>query len=285
MKKIPSILEVLGDVQDKNKQTFNDKYLKSKKQPTSTDDGLVNKSIKDVKDSLREQACPEGEAWCPIHKKCMPADHRPGKGKHFGKGKGPIGNPKQEQKIDDLVDEIFEEGFDKLNQMIRLEKQVDDTLDEIDSKHTKNVVKVKVSPTMQGGVDVSISENKKKVAKKIQNEISVDAAVAAGILGGAAGLTANALICRKRFPDLKTRRVHKIAYAKCLRNPFSGASKKVKENKQCQSLREKIKTYTGFSSKCAFKFKGSPEKIKKCQTEMRRAKQVLVAKKKSLSCL
>jgi len=107
---------------------------------------------------MMKKNCGKDFRWCPIKKQCIPEDgvKGQGRGKHFGKGDGPMGIPKQEQKIDDLVDEIFEEGFDKLNQIITLEKQVDDTLDKVESKDT---VKVRVSPTMQGGVDVRIAES------------------------------------------------------------------------------------------------------------------------------
>jgi len=113
----------------------------------------------------------------------------------------------------------------------------------------------------------------------------IDAAVTAGIVGGLGGLAVNAAICKRRFPTDNIRRVQKVAYRKCLRNPFTKKSKKVDEPKQCSSLREKIKTYIGFSGKCAFKFKGKPEMIKKCNSDMRHVKASLVAKKKSLGCL
>jgi len=385
MKKILSILEVIEEeekladhMQDKEKMTFNQKYLKSKKQPMATDDGLVNKSISDVKNSLKEQACPEGQAWCPIHKKCIPEDQRPGRGKHFGKGKGPIGNPKQEQKIDDLVDEVFEEGFDKLKQMITLEKQVDDILDKVGPRDEKSVVKVRVSPTMQGGIDVRIAESeildilqnlkednnykvyfkskllrsgyksikdmpddvkknffnsvdkgwkaqnegstgaagaagakayapviavgaayagykgikalkkrklanakKKKVAKEELNEFG---AITMGLAGGAAGLIANHAICNRRFPTVKIRQLQKVAYGKCLRNPFRGTAKKGNEPKQCIGIREKIKALRAYTGKCQFKYKGDPKKIEKCISDTRRVKAGLVANKKNLNC-
>ncbi len=215
--------------------------------------------------------CSKGEVWCPIRKKCKPIEQRPGKGKQFGQGNGPIGNPKQEQKIDNLVDEVFEEGFDKLNQLITIEKQVDNILDKIESKDT---VKVKILPTMQGGVDVRITENdiqnilydlkenknykryfKTKLQKsgynsisdmpndvkkkffisvdrgwKAQNEGIDPIALGMGIAGGMVGIVANRAICNKRFPTVKSRRTQKVAYAKCLRNPFRKSAKKKDED-------------------------------------------------------
>ena len=113
--------------------------------------------------SILEQSCPEGQSWCPIHKKCIPNEERPGKGKHFGKGKGPIGIPKQEQEIEQAVDEVFDGGFDKFGRSLSVERQVDEILDKfsapINTVKKGDVVNVKVSPTMQGGVDVRISES------------------------------------------------------------------------------------------------------------------------------
>lgn len=121
--------------------------------------------------SISEQSCPEGQTWCPIKKHCMPDKMRPGKGKQFGKGKGPVGSPKQEAKIDKLVDDVFDEGFDKFGKTLALEKQVDLMLDKFGSnKKDKGTVNVSVSPTMQGGVDVRVSESIDILFNILENE-------------------------------------------------------------------------------------------------------------------
>jgi len=120
--------------------------------------------------SILEQSCPEGKVWCPIQKTCISAEkqksHGQGKNQGFGKGKGPIGIPKQEQKIDQIVDEAFDDGFDRLGQSIAVEKKVDEMLDKFDSKDKESAVHVRVSPNPQGGVSVNVHEDYLDKVKK-----------------------------------------------------------------------------------------------------------------------
>lgn len=86
---------------------------------------------------FKEDTCPEGTAWCPIKKKCIPTEDQKsqgkGKGKGFGQGKGPVGVPKREDitmdKVDKMVDEVFDGGFAQFGKMRQVEKQVDKLID------------------------------------------------------------------------------------------------------------------------------------------------------------
>lgn len=53
----------------------------------------------------------------------------------------------------------------------------------------------------------------------------IDRAALAGIVGGVVGLTANGVICRKRFPTTVLRKKHKKTYMNCLKNPFTRSSR------------------------------------------------------------
>lgn len=111
--------------------------------------------------SILEQSCPNGYVWCMNTKKCIPVENQrskgQGKNKGFGRGRGPVGVPKREQKIDQLVDEIFDGGFDKLGGILTIEKQVDEMMDKFEDK--ADPVNVNISSTITGGVDVKITES------------------------------------------------------------------------------------------------------------------------------
>jgi len=86
---------------------------------------------------FKEDTCPDGSVWCPMKKKCIPEKEMKsmghGKGKGFGKGKGPVGVPKKEDitmdKIDTLVDEVFDGGFHQFGKVRKAETQIDKILD------------------------------------------------------------------------------------------------------------------------------------------------------------
>ena len=83
-----------------------------------------------------KQKCNPGYKWCPIHKKCMPVDNVKGQGQRGarGQGKGPMGNPRTQEAIE-LVDIIFDEGFETYGKLKAAEKELDMLLDMCGKPH------------------------------------------------------------------------------------------------------------------------------------------------------
>jgi len=78
-------------------------------------------------------ACPKGFVWCPNSKKCIPAEEQrsggKGRGMGRGQGKGPMGVPTREEQAEELLNLIFDEGFEKYSKIKTVEKQIDILLD------------------------------------------------------------------------------------------------------------------------------------------------------------
>lgn len=78
-------------------------------------------------------ACPKGFVWCPNTKKCIPAEQQRsggrGRGMGRGQGKGPMGVPTREESAEELLDLIFDEGFEIYSKTKVVEKKIDMLLD------------------------------------------------------------------------------------------------------------------------------------------------------------
>lgn len=78
-------------------------------------------------------ACPDGFVWCPNTKKCIPAEQQRsggrGRGQGRGQGKGPMGVPTREEKAEELINLIFDEGFEIYSKSKVVEKKIDMLLD------------------------------------------------------------------------------------------------------------------------------------------------------------
>lgn len=80
----------------------------------------------------KDAQCPKGYRWCPIRKRCVPAGQEKGKGQRQarGQGQGPMGVPMIKVKeVMDLVDYIFDSGFEQYGKFKKAEEAIDFLLD------------------------------------------------------------------------------------------------------------------------------------------------------------
>ena len=128
--------------------------------------------VNKMTNTIKENGCPKGSVWCPMRKKCIPEEEMKSK----GQGKGPVGVPKNEG-IDQLVDEVFDGGFNQFGKVRKSEKQIDMILDKVDlGKGTINTTGRPYDHPIKMRVKVDVDEceepSKNDNPKKISNDIN-----------------------------------------------------------------------------------------------------------------
>ncbi len=121
---------------------------------------------------FKEGSCPDGFVLCQKTNKCIPESAQKsqgkGKGKGFGQGKGPVGVPKNEDitmdKIDKLVDEVFDGGFAQFGKSRSVEKQVDKILDLVVSEVELGKGAISTSRPYDHPVKTKVSNGDSEVA-------------------------------------------------------------------------------------------------------------------------